>query len=257
MTEGNSLKNREDENSSTPPVFIINGTARSLLKEMEDILDGLICRADLHPSSEEFYNKFLRFLELQELFQRELLNETGVSTVCGAGCSSCCCHWVDDVYSFEGIIISRFIKEQRPWLVEPALSIFRRDAECMESLSVIVDDKLSELIPDPDEIPDRNELLLSCFYQMERPCALLDDTGRCSIYPVRPLTCRDYLNISAAEACLPERINEASEATLIMYLPDTLSEKLETLHCRFRAGVEDMSLRHILINLLEALPGDC
>jgi hypothetical protein len=69
---------------------------------------------------------------------------------------------------------------------------------------------------------------------------------------VRPLTCRDYLNLRDPGACLPDRINEETEATLVMHLSDIIAERLEILHRRFDQGRDDMSLRSILLRCLES-----
>jgi len=50
--------------------------------------------------------------------------------------------------------------------------------------------------------------------------------------------------------CLPGRINGEEKATLIMYLSDTVTQHLETLHRRFDQGSNDMSLRSLLLRFL-------
>lgn len=87
------------------------------------------------------------------------------------------------------------------------------------------------------------------FLTGDMPCALLDENGCCIIYPVRPFTCRDYLNLRDSTTCLPENINETEPATLILHLSDAVTERLKTLHNRFNAGSEDMSLRSLLHDL--------
>ena len=223
-------------------------TARILLRSIEDILADMINRADLRPSEDEFYSTWRRLIELYDRFQKEVMDASGINIVCHSGCSTCCCHWVEDVYSFEAVMISRYIAHHYPDHLEKIIKSFRNDADALESLKEFVDEKAREF---PDEVPDPYELLLSCFYQLERPCALLDDEGRCSIYPVRPLTCRDYLNLRDTEACLPGRITTDEPATFILYLSDIASERLEQLHRRFDAFDDNRSLRHLTVRLLE------
>ncbi len=237
--------------SVNPPEFVMTEYSQSLLCSIEKLLDDLLNRTDLIPSSDEFYCKFREILDIYDRLQLEVLKASGINVVCGAGCSNCCCHWVDDVSSVEAVIISRYLKEQYPDMIESVIRIFQDDAEVLNSLHAIVDEKSDEYSSFEEEIEDSYDLLLTCFYQLERPCALLDDKGQCIIYPVRPFTCRDFLNIKDPEACHPERINEEGNATLIMYLSDTISQKLEQLHLRFDDGSADMSLRSLLVRYLK------
>lgn len=256
MTDNNGTLSGSCFDSINNPTFIMTELSYKLLKTIEDILAELVARTDLSPCDYEFYEKYRILLDHCDRFQNEIINASGINSVCSAGCSHCCCHWVDDVNSFEGVIISRYLSEYHPDKVDCVMRSFHEDAEVFDSLSVMVEQKLSECSSDSEEVPDPYDLLLSCFYQMERPCALLDDNGRCIVYPVRPLTCRDYLNVRHPDACLPERINEESEATMIMYLSDTVSGCLEILHRRFDEGRNEMSLRILLAHLLKLISGE-
>lgn len=251
MTEKDNIVSGNNDGSGSLPSFVMTETSRMLLNSIEIFLTELVSRTDLHPADDEFYNKYTAILDLYDRFQHEVINASGIITVCGAGCSHCCCHWVEDVNSFEGIIISRYLAEHHPDLIYSIMESFRQDEEVLESLCGLVDEKIDEYSSFTDDIPDKYDLLLSCFYQMERPCALLDKNGCCIVYPVRPLTCRDYLNIRDCNACLPDRINEEKEATLIMDISDKVSELLELLHRRFDQGDDNMSLRSLLVRYLE------
>lgn len=250
MTEKNCIikgKNESDE----APSFVITESATVQIKYMEEILGNLVKRIELHPSDDEFYQEFCRLSELYDHFRTEIINASGLGIACGKGCSYCCCHWVEDVSSFEGIIIKRYLTEHYPEKIPSLTALFLEDAKIMNSLRTLVDDKKDGYQSSFEDFPDTYDLLLSCFYQLERPCALLDDKGSCIIYPVRPFTCRDYLNIRDSAVCRPERINE-EEATLILHMPDRISSFFEILHRRFNKGSEDMSLRPMLAELLES-----
>lgn len=251
MTEKNGIKTVYNEDPDNSPSFVMTGSTRMLLGFIENLLGELVNQVNLCASDEEFYRKYLSILDLYDRFQHEVINASGINKVCSAGCSHCCCHWVDDVNSFEGVIISQYLAEHHPDLIDFVIESFRQDEEVLESLCGLVDQKMAEYSSFTDDIPDKYDLLLSCFYQMQRPCALLDENGCCIVYPVRPLTCRDYLNIRDCNACLPDRINEEKEATLIMDISDKVSELLETLHHRFDYGDDNMSLRSLLVRYLE------
>jgi len=233
------------------PILNITETSSMMIKKLQDILDELIKRVDLFPSDDEFYYKYLSFLNLYDILQKEVIAESGISIVCRPGCTNCCCHWVDDVSSFEACIISRYLNDNHPNIIDSVITSFKKDAVVLSNLRDIVNKKTDKFLSQSDEIDDNYELLLSCFYQMERPCALLDEKGSCRIYPVRPLTCRDYINVRDRKACLPDYINEVEPATLILYLSDTVSQLLEILHSRFDDGSNNTSFRSLLVYFLE------
>lgn len=252
MTINSDITDSENDDSYGLPDLVMTDSARTLLKSIEDILAGLIGRTGLRAEDDEFYFTYRRFLDLYDRCMREIIDASGIRSVCEAGCSNCCCHWVDDVNSFEGAVISRYLADSHPEMIFPVIGSFRDDILVLESLSAVVDRKMDGCLSAGDDIPDPYDLLLSCYYQLERPCALLDGKGRCTVYPVRPLTCRDYLNIRDSTACRPDRINGEDAATLILYISDTVSERIETLHRRFDDGSGDMSLRSILLRFLES-----
>lgn len=234
-----------------PPEIVITESAGGKIIIIEEILDYLISRKDLNLDDDLFYFKFREALDLYDLLLNEVMAASEISSVCKTGCKQCCCHWVEDVSSLEGAVISRYLKENHPDLIEQITGSFREDTDIFDSLCVSADDIIPEHHIFRDESDDRYDLILSCFYQLGRSCAFLDKNGRCIVYPVRPLTCRDYFNIRDSSACHPERINDENNATLIIYLSDTIANKLEILHGRFDNGSNDKSLRSLLVRIFE------
>lgn len=251
MSNINRQENFNDGDNHKPPELLNTEFSAGILKSMDAALDEMLSMKNLTPGCDEFYNLFRNFLDMYEKYQQEVLQASGINIVCRAGCSACCFHWVDDVYSFEGYVIARYLKDNYNWKIKSLIEKFRNDAEIFESLYGIVNEKTDGYSGSCDEVADPYDMVLSSFYQLGRPCALLDDQGRCIVYPVRPFTCRDYLNIKNPEACLPERINNDARATIIMYLSDDISEKFEQLHHRYNKNGDDMSLRKLLVFFLE------
>ena len=233
------------------PEIVITESARGIIILIEEILDYLISRKDINPHDDLFYFKFREALDLYDLLLNEVLAASEISSVCKTGCKQCCCHWVEDVSFQEGAIISRYLKENHPAFIDRIIGAFKEDTHIFESLCVSSDDNIPEYHFLQNEADDFYSLLLSRFYQLNRPCALLDKNGRCIVYPVRPLTCRDYFNIRDSSACHPERINDENNATLIIYLSDTIAQKVEILHARFDNGSYDKSLRSLLVRIFE------
>jgi Fe-S-cluster containining protein len=251
MTGSRDYLNGIKGDADNPPEIVITESAGRMIIMIEEILDYLISREDLNPADDISYGKFREVLDLYELLQIEVLAASNISSVCKTGCKQCCCHWVEDVSSLEGAIISRYLKENHPALIDRIIGVFREDTGIFESLCVSSDDNIPEYHFLQNEADDFYSLLLSRFYQLNRPCALLDKNGRCIAYPVHPLTCRDYFNIRDSSACLPERINDENNATLIIYLSDTIAQKVEILHRRFDDGSNDKSLRRLLVRIFE------
>lgn len=252
MTDKNDIINGNSGELKDPPAIIMTESARILLSTIEDILAEFVNSPELSPCDDEFYNKYRHLLDLYDDLQQQVADASGIKVVCTAGCSNCCCHWVEDVNSFEGIIIGRYLNEHHPGMTGTVITTFRKDQKVLDSLWTLVNEKTAAYTPDTEDLPDPYDLLLSYFYQAQRPCALLDDKGCCIVYPVRPFTCRDYLNLRDPAACLPDRINEEEYATLILYLSDIVSERLEILHRRFDDGSDDKSLRSLLVRCLDS-----
>lgn len=52
------------------------------------------------------------------------------------------------------------------------------------------------------------------YNRLQRPCAFLDQAhGACRIYPVRPLVCRYFFNLSPAEWCTPDHASYLDRET--------------------------------------------
>jgi Fe-S-cluster containining protein len=207
-------------------------------------------RSALEP---EFINGYEKIMELFEEFQKEVIAFSGNSITCSNNCTRCCFHWVEDVYSFEAEIIADYIKKNFSSRVSEILDRFRKDVAEIERLDAIVGEKMFACGEDKEASGiDSVDLLLSGFYQLRRPCALLDDNGACGIYPVRPLTCRIYLSFSDPMYCDPDYINESDVRTYLLDLEESASELLDQLHMEFDRFENDMGLRSVLIKCLES-----
>lgn len=142
---------------------------------------------------EERRKVVLRVLEAcDDEARRELarLVSTGVASSCRAGCAHCCrlevpvtraeaetvVHWIRAHCREDEI--DRFRARLRAWL-----RWYRTDYVAAIAAG-----------------GDRDDV----FQQRGVACALLADDGRCSVYEVRPVTCRNYHVSSPPEACAPE-----------------------------------------------------
>ena len=85
---------------------------------------------------------------------------------------------------------------------------------------------------------------------------LLDERGACSIYPVRPMSCRSYLSFSDPLLCDPDTIYYNEVLTCLCTLEQEADEVLEKLHERYDHCELDTSLRTLLPYYLEGFR-DC
>jgi Fe-S-cluster containining protein len=215
-------------------------------------LQALAVKTPLAPA---FGGGYHGVMMLFEGFQKEVIEHSGYRMSCSKGCTRCCLHWVEDVYSFEAEIAADHVRTNLPQRVDTIVGQFRRDIAEMERLDVIVAEKLKGLpVEEGRDTIDPVDLLLASFYQLRRPCAFLTDGGECSIYPVRPLSCRIYVSFSDPIYCDPDYINVSDMRTYHLDLQEDASELLDRLHVRFDRFGGDMGLRSLMVKFLTEKP---
>ncbi|MGM0444685.1 MAG: hypothetical protein ACQEQV_10925 [Fibrobacterota bacterium] len=196
---------------------------------------------DLLDVSEEAQLSAVREHYLAYCEHFEGAQHTERTPACTRGCDHCCYHWVEDVYSFEVLlIVHELFRIFTPETLHRMRGQCRRDEAVLEQ---IWDALIRENIPrSPEE--EEQELLLR-FHALGRPCPLLQANGDCLVYHLRPLTCRAFFS-EDPDLCRPE--NAAREETHGTYhLPpgDEEEDLLEELHFAF-GGDEITGLRALL-----------
>ncbi len=217
----------------------------SIVRELESLLALQV----VSPLESSFRIGFEKILSLFELYQNRVVVSNGNQVTCGKGCSWCCFHWVEDVNSFEAEIIADFIKKQMTLeQVKNIAATCREDEAALERLDNIINEKIAQL--EGEREIDTTLLLLSSYYQLERPCPLLGPDGSCSVYPVRPLTCRVYMSFSDPVRCAPANINDGEVVTYILDLEEKANAIIDKLHFRFCRFEGDTGLRSALLKYL-------
>ncbi len=219
-------------------------TARPIIIRIIDKLTLLERQAFTSPLDKGFRALFAEVADLAVRYQEEVVARSDYTVSCTRGCSDCCNHWVEDVNSFEAAIIADFIRRKMPGRVDDIRRRCISDCHELERLEKLVTIKLQRQqaasgVPSIDQV----DLLLSVFYQMKRPCPLLADDGNCSIYELRPLTCRIYVSFSDPLRCNPGYINTSVVPTCLIDLPETANRILDTLHFRYLRINGDTGLR--------------
>ncbi|MDG5814240.1 YkgJ family cysteine cluster protein [Chitinispirillales bacterium ANBcel5] len=230
-----------------PPLAVPN-TAKEVSKEILSQLKFLVKQDNRSCLEQNFKDSFDHILKLFDLYQKLVVENHSDNKTCYKGCQWCCYHWVEDVNSFEAQIIAQYIRNTIPHKIEQIKEQCVSDIECIQNLDSLVSDKIAE--ENLGDEFDPTFLLLSSFYQLKRPCPLLEKDGLCSIYPVRPLTCRVYMSFSDPGRCKPGHINDSDIPTYILDLEEEANEIIDSLHFKFQRFEDDTSLRSLLLKHL-------
>ncbi len=241
----------EENNTASRPLLKIPPSAEKIHSDIIEILRGLLEAGYPDCACDEFRGLYRKAMDLYDEYQRLSVEASGDKMPCGPGCWICCCHYAEDVYSFEAEIIASFVKGLPPELRTRIEDSCEKAVYQIEGLKGIVLEKLSleEYSPISKET-DPDEILLNSYYQLKNRCPFLDEENRCLIYPIRPLTCRAYINLGDPSVCPPEMINEADTSTYILDLDDEANDILDRLHFRYERYREDTALSSLVLKYL-------
>ena len=219
-------------------------------KEIVLLLKKLISLKSASPLLSDFIPVYEKTLEYFSQYQQIIIDNYDKKSTCKKGCCHCCHHWVEDVYSFEAEIIADYIKKHLPEKVGAIIRQFREDEQEIARLKHIVQQKLVEHRANKEiNGIDPVDLVLASYYQLQRPCALLSPDGVCTIYTVRPLTCRIYIGFSDASRCRAEYINEKDIPTYLLDMEEDASKLLDTLHDIYnrynKTGLQAVLIDHL------------
>ncbi|NLD91168.1 MAG: YkgJ family cysteine cluster protein [Fibrobacter sp.] len=217
-----------------------NGIVRAL-ESMENG-NAQSCLAD------DFKLSYFRVFELFEQYQQMVIQHNNYKVSCKRGCAYCCNHWVEDVNSFEAAIIAEYLRKYFPDSIEKIVAQCIEDEAILNNIEKLTIDRMSDI--DDTGTIDYIDLVLSVFYQMNRTCPLLSENGACSIYKVRPLTCRIYMSFSENALCAPEYQETDDIPTYLLNLDENASEILDRLHFRYQRFPEETGLRSMLVKYL-------
>jgi Fe-S-cluster containining protein len=240
---------RADRVKKTDPV--VPYSAQKIEKEIVSVLKQLLKQASPSCLDKEFRDAYKKTLELFSLYQREVLAVYPLAVTCNNGCGVCCNHWPEDTYSFEMLLIADHLKKHRPAEIDRIVKTLRGDVQCLDRIKRAVEERLK----DPAERAalggiDPYDVALSSFYQMNRPCPLLDINGSCTVYSIRPFTCRVYVSFSSPDLCRPDNILGDKAMTYLLDLEKDTSELFDRLHFMYDVFDGETGLRAMLYKAL-------
>jgi Fe-S-cluster containining protein len=163
---------------------------------------------DLLPILFSFSNALVTLAE-------DVAREAGKPVSCRAGCGACCRQLVP-VSEPEALHIAELVQTLAP---ERAAQVRERFRAALEALGPGLLDRLRDT-DSLKKIEDRREIGLE-YFRAGVPCPFLEDES-CSIHPLRPLSCREYLVNSPAENCK----HPTAQTIAMAPVPTKLSEIL-------------------------------
>jgi Fe-S-cluster containining protein len=231
-------------------LLAIPAEAAGIHLEIVKLLDQLETADCTSCLEQEFKLRYFRVWELFEQYQNIVVKNSQYSVGCKRGCSNCCNHWVEDVNSFEAEIIVEYIRKYFPDRIDFIIDQCKEDVQLLNHIEELTLNKID--ICDSEKTIDHIDLVLSVFYQMKKPCPLISDNGTCSVYTVRPLTCRIYMSFSDPVLCNPEYQDQDDIATYLLNLEENANAILDRLHFRYQRFAGESGLRSLLLkHLLE------
>lgn len=177
----------ESEDGYMKASFVLKINERPLQFEIV-VPAGEITLRELLPSLFDFNRQLLDYA-VNDAKQEER------TVSCRAGCGACCRQLVP-ITSTEAMIVREWV-ESRP--LEEMEAIRKRFVRVMEGLEKAgMLDRLRNRATIPD--PEATRALGLDYFRAGQPCPFLVEES-CSIYPVRPMKCREYLVTTPAINC--------------------------------------------------------
>jgi Fe-S-cluster containining protein len=251
MTKGQSTVAAK-ATDARPRAPSVPAPAARLEKQIITILRRLIKLSYPSCFDTSFRSGYEKALALFSRYQDAVLAAYPLKMTCGPRCGDCCCHWPEDTYSFEVQYVAEFLKKNRRHEIPAICATLSEDSAFLGRTKKSVSARLS----DPAEKTaigdiDPYDIALSSFYRLKRPCPLLTRDGSCSIYSIRPLTCRVYISFSSKDYCKPSRIASDKALTYLLDLEQDASDLFDQLHFMYDIFDGDTSFRSMLYKALK------
>ncbi len=245
--EDKSLRSLFETREPLPVPESARAIQQLIIVRLESLVKGTFSSA-LDPGFQDVWREVLT---LADHYQEAITGNARRSVTCAAGCFSCCCHWVEDVNSFEAEAIAAWLRRSAQGRIGAIIDRCNRDNAALSQLNSLVEAKIAVLDPAITEAIDPTDLLLASFYRLRKPCPLLEGNSRsCLVYPIRPLTCRLYVSFSNPVKCSPGYSDDNDIPAYLFDLEQCADELIDALHCKFMKFEGDTGLRSLLLKYL-------
>jgi Fe-S-cluster containining protein len=176
-----------------------------------------------------FFEEYGAALAEYDRYIAHVIAAGGLEVSCAAGCSACCRHELArGMTPLEIIAIYRFV---HGWPdIDAVYDCAGRNAVAFQRLL----HARMQQEPGPMVADDPRVLSAHLAYnRLERPCPFLDlERGTCRIYPVRPLVCRWFHNLSPAQWCEPSHPEHARRDAFGVYPDPEINELMAAISRR-------------------------
>ncbi len=209
-------------------------TARQYMAQMVDSLDAIL-ELDLASFAAnktlpaKLFELLSEALDCYDHYIEHIVTAEGWDVSCRRGCSACCEHELArGVTALEALNIYRHVRD---W--EDIGSLYEHAAENAVTFQQLLAEEMRRepgpLGPDDPRVTKAH----LAYNRLKRPCPFLDrEQGACRIYPVRPLVCRFFFNLSPAEWCDPDHEGYLKRETRCMDPYTAVQERLHAINQR-------------------------
>ncbi|MBR4560176.1 MAG: YkgJ family cysteine cluster protein [Fibrobacter sp.] len=147
---------------------------------------------------------------------------------CRPACGNCCHHYPMSVEPFELLTLYGDLRGRTDLLdimeacqVRSSLfSKFFEDRRVEAEAKQAEGDSSCKMDVD-DEAEDK---ALHDYFSAWNPCPFSDKKGDCTVYPLRPVSCRMYFSETDPKFCTPEHLQTPENDSYIVYLPDAIED---------------------------------
>ena len=149
---------------------------------------------------------------------------------CRPACGNCCHHYPMSVEPFELLTLYGDLRGRNDLLdimeaCQVRSSLFSRMFESRRTEAEkgeIADGEGQGSQMDLDDYAE--DKALHDYFAAWKPCPFSDKAGDCTVYPLRPVSCRMYFSETDPKFCTPEHLQTPENDSYIVYLPDSIED---------------------------------
>ena len=162
----------------------------------------------------EYHKLFSQYLEA-------VLPQQPRPIQCRPACGNCCHHYPMSVEPFELVTLYCDLRGRND-----LLDIMEACQVRSSLFSKFFESRRAEGgVPDQMDLDDYAEdKALHDYFSAWNPCPFSDKKGDCTVYPLRPVSCRMYFSETDPKFCTPEHLQTPENDSYIVYLPDSIED---------------------------------
>lgn len=149
---------------------------------------------------------------------------------CRPACGNCCHHYPMSVEPFELLTLYGDLRGRNDLLdimeaCQVRSSLFSRMFESRRTEAEkgeVADGEGQGTQMDLDDYAE--DKALHDYFAAWKPCPFSDKAGDCTVYPLRPVSCRMYFSETDPKFCTPEHLQTPENDSYIVYLPDSIED---------------------------------